>query len=27
VPIIRKPYDEDSLLSSIGKLVGKKVEA
>ncbi len=27
VPIIRKPYDEDSLLSSIGKLIGKKVEA
>ena len=27
VPIIRKPYDEDSLLSSIGKLVGKKVNA
>lgn len=25
VPVIRKPYDEDSLLGSIGKLVGKQV--
>ncbi len=27
VPVIRKPYDEDSLMGSIGKLVGKQVLA
>lgn len=27
VPVIHKPYDEDALLASIGKLVGKQVPA
>ncbi len=27
VPVIRKPYDEDSLMSSIGRLVGRRVDA
>lgn len=27
VPVIRKPYDEDALMNSIGKLVGRQVAA